>query len=694
MNKLLPNGSESRNSFAFRIACQILLALFIMIAGSSVGATPANKIGMERYYERFLPKNLDACTTCHLPLQPGKQPDSLLNFPHNSFGKRLAELGEQLRKEHKRADIGTRLRMIAGEDSDGDGVDNLSELLLGHNPGDKADVPSAAERKQLAARRAAFSRFLAAYRWQPFESVHAPAVPKPKDPLWSRNPIDAFLAAEYQKRGLQPRPEAPKIVLLRRVSLDLTGLSPTPAEIAAFEADRSPDAYEKVVTRLLASPQYGERWARHWMDVWRYSDWAGWADGNQIRDSKPFIWRWRDWIVDSLNDDKGYDRMVQEMLAADEMCPEDPSALRATGFLVRNYKLLSREQWLEDTMNHTSRAFLGLTMHCAKCHNHMYDPILQTDYYRMRAIFEPHNVRTDRIPGQPDVTKDGLVRAFDAEPQAPTYLFIRGDERNPDKSHVMEPGVPASLGGVLDIKPVALPPHAVNPDRRDFVIQETVAASAKALAQAEAAVRASKAGEQDAARLRLRLEIARARDDALKAVLAVKKLEEDGKKGTDGWTVQARAVVAAQRLQAVKEAEGALLDAQTEAAAAQEKLKSATATSVKNGDKARTAADAAAAKVKAAEKTLAEARTAQSGPLSTAYTPRTPVTYPATSTGRRLAFAKWLTDPSNPLAARVAHQPYLGTPFWAGSCSQRRATLAATAARRLIRSYWTGWRRG
>src|SRR5436309_62327 len=142
------------------------------------------------------------------------------------------------------------------------------------------------------------------------------------------------------RAGLKPRPPASREVLLRRVYLDLIGLNPTPEEIRAFLADRSPDAYEKVVDRLLADRRYGERWARHWMDVWRYSDWAGWADGNQIRDSKPHIWRWRDWIIESLNNDKGYDRMVLEMVAGDEVAPEDPEILRATGFLARNFKLL------------------------------------------------------------------------------------------------------------------------------------------------------------------------------------------------------------------------------------------------------------------------------------------------------------------------------------------------------------------
>jgi hypothetical protein len=129
-------------------------------------------------------------------------------------------------------------------------------------------------------------------------------------------------------------PEAPREVLVRRVYLDLIGLPPTPKEIFEFANDRTPDAYERVVQRLLESPQYGERWGRHWMDVWRYSDWSGYQQ--EVRESQPHIWRWRDWIVESLNNDKPYDQMIVEMLAADELAPTDPDSLRATGFLVRN----------------------------------------------------------------------------------------------------------------------------------------------------------------------------------------------------------------------------------------------------------------------------------------------------------------------------------------------------------------------
>ncbi len=230
---------------------------------------------------------------------------------------------------------------------------------------------------------------------------------------WVRNPIDALLAVEHHKHGLKPRPAADPGTLVRRVCLDLTGLVPSPELVRAFAADPSDRAYEALVDRLLASPEYGERWGRHWMDVWRYSDWDGF--GAEIRESQPHIWRWRDWIVESLNRDVPYDRMIVCMLAADETDPCDAAALRATGFLARNWYKFNRNVWLEDTVEHTAKAFLGLTLNCAKCHDHKYDPISQTDYYAFRAFFEPYTVRTDPVPGEPDLTKAGLVRVFDAQ---------------------------------------------------------------------------------------------------------------------------------------------------------------------------------------------------------------------------------------------------------------------------------------
>ena len=318
-----------------------------------------------------------------------------------------------------------------------------------------------------------------------FQPIRRPEVPDNPGVVWSRNPIDAFLARQHQNQKLTPQPEATRLLLLRRLYLDLIGIPPSSAEIAAFENDRSVNWYERTVVRLLDDPRHGERWARHWMDIWRYSDW--WGLGGQLRNSQKHIWHWRDWVIESLNDDTPYDEMVRLMLAADELHPNDLGKLRATGFLARNYFLFNRPQWMEETVEHVSKGLLGLTMNCAKCHNHKYDPIAQKDFYRMRAFFEPYHVRLDVVPGEPDVAKDGIPRVFDGLPDDPTYVYIRGDEKNPDKSEVIQPGVPKLLElGTLKIEPVALPAAAWQPGRRPWVADAYAGAARTALAAAEA----------------------------------------------------------------------------------------------------------------------------------------------------------------------------------------------------------------
>ncbi len=294
-----------------------------------------------------------------------------------------------------------------------------------------------------------------------FQPLRKPEIPINKKQI-STNPIDAFLAAEWAKHGLVAEPPADRATLLRRVSIDLIGLPPTREELHAFLADSSPDAYEKVVDRLLASPRYGERWGRHWMDVWRYSDWSG-ETNNQVRGRPKHVWRWRDWIIESVNADKGYDRMILEMLAGDEVAPHDPQVLRATGFLARNYYKFNRNVWLDDAVEHTAKAFLGLTMGCAKCHDHKFDPVSQKDYYSLRAVFEPHQVRTDVVGRQRDVTKAGLVRVFDRDLATPTFVFHRGDENQPLRDNPLTPSVPEIFGVELKIQPqrVGPPPPAL-----------------------------------------------------------------------------------------------------------------------------------------------------------------------------------------------------------------------------------------
>jgi hypothetical protein len=637
-----------------------LLAAWLVSLPSAAFARPAHKKALAEYFGPFLAKRLNDCRTCHLPDPPGETSAAFpQSKPHNPFGARLKAVKKELKKLGKPTDIATRLEFVAEEDADGDGVPNLIELLSGHFPGDPEDKPSPAEIEQARTTLAAFRKFRQGYPWRPFEIVKRPSIPSVKNSDWVRNPIDAFIAVEHEARGLRPRPEANKAILLRRVYLDLIGLPPTPLELHAFLHDTSSDAYEKVVDRLLSSPLYGERWGRHWMDIWRYSDWAGW--GEQVRDSQPHIWRWRDWIVEALNADKGYDRMIVDMLAADEAYPEDTNALRATGYLVRNFKLLSREKWMQDTVDHTAQAFLGVTLGCARCHDHMFDPILQKEYYEVRAIFEPYSVRIDQLPGQPDIKQDGLSRVYDGDPNAKTFLFLRGDDRNPDKTP-LPPGVPELLGGNLSPPaPIPLPLTAQCPDKKDYVVADALRAGEQAIrntqtgldkATNEASVvilpalinpglqgaidlAGSQKSLQALSLADLDFRIAQVRQTALVMAVRAEKLEDSGQKDSEEWKKIATEAAANQRQLAVLEARRNLL-----ALRQTHGMQAAGAETVK--------------KIADAEKALSKAEADAHLPATTAYTKRPIKVFPATSTGRRLAFARWIANCDNPLTARVA----------------------------------------
>ncbi len=349
-----------------------------------------------------------------------------------------------------------------------------------------------------------------------YQAPRRPPLPTVRNPAWVRNPIDGFLAAQYESHGLVPMPEVEKRLLLRRLYLDLTGLPPTPAELQSFLDDRSQEAYEKTVDRLLESPHYGERWGRHWMDVWRYSDWYGMRGFGILTNGQRHLWHWRDWIIESLNEDKGYDRMVLEMLAADELAPTDLETLRATGYLVRSRFSINRDSWLRETVEHTASAFLATTLKCARCHDHKTDPIAQDEYYRFRAFFEPYDVRIDPLPGEADLVEAGLARVFDSEPRAAgrqgppiyaaTYRYIRGDEKNPDKSNPLSPAVPEILGNLGEpIQPIELPLESYYPSIRPFVHDDLLRQARRAITRAEAelvetrqeASRAQKLAEMD-----------------------------------------------------------------------------------------------------------------------------------------------------------------------------------------------------
>ena len=306
---------------------------------------------------------------------------------------------------------------------------------------------------------------------------------------WIRSDIDRFLAAEHRRVGVSAVGKTSRSMLLRRASLALTGLPPTPTERRAFLDDKLDAAFENAVDRLLASPRYGERWARHFMDIWRYSDPSGY--GKEIRDGRQHIWRWRDWIVESLNEDKGYDRMIVEMLAADEAAPEDQPSLRATGYLARNWYKFNRNVWLDNIVEHSSKAFLGLTVNCARCHDHKYDPFEQHGYYRMRAIFETHDVRDDPLRPASGTANEKLVRAYDAHPDRKTFMFLQGDEKRPGKDP-LPPGLPEILGE-LSVKPVPLPIVAWYPALRKENRDAALKAAQAGIVAAETVVKNAQA---------------------------------------------------------------------------------------------------------------------------------------------------------------------------------------------------------
>ena len=464
-----------------------------------------------------------------------------------------------------------------------------------------------------------------------------------------RNPIDLFITTRYAEHGLTPRPPAAKNVLLRRLYLDLIGLPPTRAELKAFLADGSETAYEKVVDRLLESPRYGERWGRHWMDVWRYADWAGYK--NEIRESQRYIWHWRDWIVESLNADKPYDRMVREMLAADEIAPADSDALRATGFLGRNWYKFNRNVWLQSTVEHTGKAFLGLTLNCGVCHEHKYDPISNTGFYRFRAFFEPHDVRTDQLPDQPNLKRDGLPRVYDKNLTAVTYRFEHGNEKHPDKAHPLTPDIPTFFGTVGPIKPVTLPVESFYPALKPFVRDAMLSAARKRLRTAKAA--AGKASSKTAV---VQLAVARAELASLTARIAAEQAKYGQSSATDRHKLAVVAGRAARKADLAK-SELAVLQAEQQLAAIQtgqkksrKPARSKAAAQAKKGKPG--GLKKAQQKLAAAKKKLASARKAVQK-TSDRYQPLGPV-YPRTSSGRRTALARWITSRDNPLAARVA----------------------------------------
>jgi hypothetical protein len=261
--------------------------------------------------------------------------------------------------------------------------------------------------------------------------------------LWAFRPLRPLDRAKTIDGFVRPGAAADRRTLLRRVTIDLTGLPPTPAEMRAFVEDKSKDAWEKVVERLLASPRYGERWARHWLDVVRYADTSGYSNDFE----RPNAWRYRDYVIRAFNQDKAYDRFIREQIAGDELYPGDPEALIATGFLRMgpwehtgmSVEAVTRQMFLDDVTHATATTFLGLTLGCAKCHDHKFDPLPTKDYYRMQAVFATTEFARAPLPFLPYENTAGIAEGKAHMRQIAAKAKQRMDEIGPANKERKDP---------------------------------------------------------------------------------------------------------------------------------------------------------------------------------------------------------------------------------------------------------------
>ena len=279
-----------------------------------------------------------------------------------------------------------------------------------------------------------------------FRPVADPPAPAVNKAGWIRDPLDAFVLARIEAAGLQPAPEATKATYIRRVTYDLTGLPPTPEEIDAFVADSAPGAHERLVDRLLASPRFGERWARHWMDIARYADTKGYVFQEDRR--YPFAWTYRDWLVNSINADMPYDRFVALQIAADVWPDKERKDLAALGFLTLGRRFLNNvHDIIDDRLDVTMRGLMGITIGCARCHDHKFDPVPMADYYSLHGVFlgstEPKDLPAlSDMPASAEYQKalaaqkkdlDDLIKKYQVElpaklrSQAGQYLLATND---------------------------------------------------------------------------------------------------------------------------------------------------------------------------------------------------------------------------------------------------------------------------
>jgi hypothetical protein len=316
------------------------------------------------------------------------------------------------------------------------------------------------------------------WAWKPPVRPAIPAVPG------ATNPIDCFIRARLDAAGLTPAPRAKREQLVRRVTFDLTGLPPTPEEVEAFVQDQSPDAWAKAVDRLLASPAYGERWGRHWLDLARYAD----SNGYEFDEPRPDAWRYRDYVIRSFNADKPYDRFVIEQLAGDEAFPNDRDARIATGFNLlgpdmtdASDQVQRRHNTLTDMTDTAGLAFLGLTIGCARCHDHKFEPLPQTDYYRLLAFFTPAEFRRDLSIATDRQRADSEVKTRDYLEKTKPIRDAIAELEGPHRAKLFE-------AKLAKLSAEAQAAHRTRPEKRNGGQQELVAETERLVAVSAAEI--------------------------------------------------------------------------------------------------------------------------------------------------------------------------------------------------------------
>ncbi|TWU09633.1 Planctomycete cytochrome C [Symmachiella macrocystis] len=364
----------------------LLLGVVTALHLSTIACTAAEALPERVDFNRDIrPVLSDICFHCHGPDEEQRQADFRLDQQESAF-----------------ADLGDHLAIAPGKPG-------ASELYLRITAQDADErMPPVDSGRQLTARQIALIKkwIEQGAEWQThwsFAPIRRPALPAIQHEKWSRNPIDAFVLAQLEAQGLPPSPPADKTRLIRRVTLDLTGLPPTIAEVDAFLADDSPGAYEKVVDRLLASPRYGERMATHWLDAARYADTNGYqTDGDRS------MWRWRDWVIEAYNNNMPFDQFTIEQLAGD-LLPEPTLEQRIATAFNRNHRgngeggVIEEEyavEYVVDRVETTGTVWLGLTIGCARCHDHKYDPISQQEFYQLFSFF-------NNVPERGKAVKNG-----------------------------------------------------------------------------------------------------------------------------------------------------------------------------------------------------------------------------------------------------------------------------------------------